>query len=344
MFLVHTATEHAEIVARAVVGACRGSGWHTPVQPRLLNTLFNRLLGSELNFETLPGATLEEVAACLSSAEERAELIELMCAIEILCDEVPDDMANSVEAWARELRVDDRSLAYLRDLADKATARSVQDFYRLNWIGDLQRREPEFDALFERYGSNAYAQTVEADPERAKRWQSLEGCPAASIGRAVFEFYDARGFLFPGQPGAASEAVAHHDWIHVLADYGTTPLGEIEVVSFQTACSRAPGAMLGLIGALALFESGAMPAGLVTGAFPHQGLSLDGGIDRMAEAILRGRACNTDLLLEVDFFTLADEALPALRSRFAIPPRSGETKALDPDGARGATTRRHPIP
>lgn len=53
MFLVHTSRDHAPIFARAVIGACRLDGWASTVQPRLLHTLFNRLLGQDLDFETL---------------------------------------------------------------------------------------------------------------------------------------------------------------------------------------------------------------------------------------------------------------------------------------------------
>jgi len=52
MFLVHTSRDHAPILARAVVGACRLDGWASTVQPQLLHTLFNRLLGQDLDFET----------------------------------------------------------------------------------------------------------------------------------------------------------------------------------------------------------------------------------------------------------------------------------------------------
>jgi len=103
-----------------------------------------------------------------------------------------------------------------------------------------------------------------------------------------------RGFKVPGQLGSVNAAVAQHDWEHVLADYGTTPMGEIEVISFQTSTTRTPGAMLGLVGVLALFESGLMPA--------SHNLSAPGGVERMAEAVARGAACNSDLLLDVDFF------------------------------------------
>lgn len=333
MFLIHTAPEHAEFVARAVVAACRDGGWSSPVQPRLLRTLFNHLLGRDFDFDTLPPLAIGDVAAVLVSPEERSELVQLMCAIEVLCERVPKRMEESIAEWAKALEVEERSLLYLRDLARGEVARSIHDFYRLNWIGDLDRLRPGFAATLERAGDPAYAQTVEEDPDLAGRWRALAECPTASIGRYLYEFYDKRGFKFPGQLGAANESVARHDWIHLLSDYGTTPLGEIEVVSFQTSCTRTPGALLGLLGALALFESGAMAAGLVTRAYPGEGLSLPGGNERMAEAISRGAACNTDLLLDVDFFALASEPLETLRSRFGIPPKSARVLELDPHGA-----------
>jgi len=333
MFLVHIDPEHADLVGRAVVAACRGKGWRSPLQPRLLHTLFNHLLGQDLDFETLAPLGQGEVAAALRSPEERSELIQLMCAIEILCNPVPAEMEESVAAWAKALGVTERSLVFLRDLAHGEIAKSVQDMYRLNWIGDLDRRTPGFDALLERGGQAAYAMTVQEDPAQVARWTALAACPVGSIGRHLSEFYRTRGFQLPGQVGAVNEAVAHHDWIHLLADYGTTPLGEIEVVSFQTSCTRTPGAVLGLLAVLALFESGAMAAGLITKSYPGEGLSLPGGIERMAEAISRGKACNTDLLLDVDFFPIANEPLGELRSRFGIPPKSSRVQALDPYGA-----------
>lgn len=54
MFLAHTAPEHADVVERAVVAACRGDGWGSPLQPRLLHTLFNRLLPLRTRFGIPP--------------------------------------------------------------------------------------------------------------------------------------------------------------------------------------------------------------------------------------------------------------------------------------------------
>jgi hypothetical protein len=101
MFLVHIPRQHAEVVARAVVGACRLDGWQSPVQPQLLHTLFNRLLGQDLDFEKIEPLSPAEVAGTLSSAEERQELIHLMVAIEMLCNPLPERLAVSASRFYR---------------------------------------------------------------------------------------------------------------------------------------------------------------------------------------------------------------------------------------------------
>jgi hypothetical protein len=333
MFLVHTPPEHAEVVARAVVAACRLDGWATPVQPRLLHTLFNRLLGRDFDFETLPPLAPSDVSTTLRAQEERDELIQLMVVMEILCNPLSTRLEHSVARWAAELHVHERALTYVRELAHGEMAKAVHDFYRLNWIGDLDRRSPDFQAVLGRVGDKAYAFTTDVNAAEATRWERLGGNPSGSLGHSVWQFYTMRGFAFPGQAGAVNAAVAQHDWLHVLGDYGTTPLGEIEVLSFQTAATRTPGGTLGLVGALALFESGLMPASLIVSRQPGHALDAPGAVDRMAEAIARGAACRRDLLLDVNFFDYAGEPLDDVRARFGVIPKSRETVRRDPFGA-----------
>ena len=333
MFLIHTSPDHAETVARAVVGACRLDGWAAPVQPRLLHTLFNRLLGKDFDFEKLSPVAPADVANVLRTQAERDEVIQLMVVMEILANPLPPELAQSVASWARALGVHERALTYVRDVAHGETAKAVHDFYRLNWIGDLDRRAPEFKALLRRVGDNAYAMTAGVNTTEAARWERLGTNPHGSIGHTLSEFYSLRGFKLPGQEGAVNEAVAQHDWLHVLADYGTTPLGELEVISFQAAASRTPGGVLGLVGALALFESGLMPASLLVKDQPGHALDAPGALDRIAEAVARGAACRADLLLDVDFFKYAAEPLNDVRARFGVPPKSPRILELDPYGA-----------
>ena len=333
MFLIHTSPENAEIVARAVTSACRLEGWQSPVQPRLLHTLFNQLLDQDLDFDEITPTSPAEVAATLRSDAERNELIQLMVATEILCNPIPERLERSIVQWATALHVHERSLLYARDLMRGELTKAVHDFYRMNWIADLDRRSPEFEALLQHAGDKAYALTIEPDAVEVARWTALASCPRGSIGRSLWEFYQMRGFTVPGQPGSVNAAVAQHDWEHVLADYGTTPMGEIEVISFQAAASRAPGAMLGFFGVLALFESALMPASLVVYKQAGHNLSAPGGIERLAEAIARGAACKTDPVLDVDFFRHANEPLEEVRARFGIQPKGTKILELDPFGA-----------
>ncbi len=333
MFLIHTPLEHAEVVARAVVGACRLDGWQSPMQPQLLHTLFNRLLSRDLDFEKIAPLSPAEVAETLSSVEERQELIHLMVAIEMLCNPLPERLERSVVQWATALHVHERALVYARELARGELTKAVHDFYRMNWVGDLDRRSPEFEALLRHAGDKAYALTVEADPVEAARWSALAECPQGSLGRSLWDFYQMRSFPCPGQPGAVNAALAQHDWIHVLADYGTTPLGEIETSSFYNAATRTSSTMLALLGVLALFESGLMPSTVVVSKQPGHALSAPGGIERVADAVARGAVCNTDRLLSIDFFQHADEPLDQLRAGFAIQPKSPRILELDPWGA-----------
>ena len=317
MFLIHSTVDQAPLQAAALVGACRGDGWQTPLQPRFLGVLFHQLLGYEADFDQIPGLSAEAVAEALPTAEQRLELVELMVTLEMLCDSIPAALEASIEHWAGVLGVEDRSLRLARDLAAHASAQALHDFYRYDWVGEQDILSPAFEGLLARHGDKAYAITVEPDPLEAARWRALEHCPAGSIGRSLWDFYQERGFGFPGEPGAANAALAHHDWIHVLADFDTSPMGEMEVTAFQAAASTLPGATLGFIGAVSIFQTGLLPSLVVPPGYSHA-LEVPGGPERIADAIQRGRACQRDVFREIDFFAVADQALPALREGWSI--------------------------
>jgi hypothetical protein len=210
MFLIHSTVDQAPLQAAALVGACRGDGWQTPLQPRFLGVLFHQLLGYEADFDQIPGLSAEAVAEALPTAEQRLELVELMVTLEMLCDSIPAALEASIEHWAGVLGVEDRSLRLARDLAAHASAQALHDFYRYDWVGEQDILSPAFEGLLARHGDKAYALTVEPDPLEAARWRALEHCPAGSIGRSLWDFYQERCFGFPGEPGAANVGRFRH--------------------------------------------------------------------------------------------------------------------------------------
>ncbi|MBV9386607.1 MAG: hypothetical protein JOZ78_09290 [Chroococcidiopsidaceae cyanobacterium CP_BM_ER_R8_30] len=320
MFLIHNSIDQAPLLAAAVVGACRGDGWDVPLQPRFLSVLFEKLLGFKADFETLEPTTPQAARDALPSLAQRLELIELMVSVEVISDPIPPWLSQLIERWAKELGVEDRSLVVARDLAQNAKEAAKVDFYRLNWIGALDQKQPDFQQKLERAGIKAWALTVEADREEAQRWDLLKNCPAGSIGRALWNFYQKRGFAFPGTPGAVNKAVARHDWVHVLADYDTTPMGEMEVLAFMASSSRVPGTTLGFIGTIGIYESGLLPS-LVVPPGCHHSLSVPGGPERIADAIRRGKSCHQDPLM-MDYFAIDSCPLDELRRAWGIPEKA----------------------
>jgi hypothetical protein len=319
MFLIHTAPELAPLLASAALGACRlEAGWVSPLQPQLLHLLFERLLGVDVDLEQLRPVEPAALRSALPEPAQRRELIELLVLLEMVCRPIPEALQASVERWAAALDVDDRSLVLARDLTRDAQARATADFYRLNWIGEGDdQQDPGFQALVHHYGTAAYALTMEPDPLEQRRWAALAHCPPGSLGRGLWEFYQQRGFRLPGEAGAANAALAHHDWVHLVAGYDTTPIGELEVTAFMAAASASPGAMLGFLGAVSIYETGLLQSVVLNQEY-GQTLSDPAGRERVAAAIARGARCAVDPLLGLDYFALADQPLATVRAAWGL--------------------------
>ncbi|MFZ9973987.1 MAG: hypothetical protein ACO3FK_06900, partial [Vulcanococcus sp.] len=133
----------------------------------------------------------------------------------------------------------------------------------------------------------------------------------------LWEFYQQRGFKLPGQVGAANAALAHHDWVHLVAGYDTTPIGELEVTAFMAAASASPGAMLGFLGAVSIYETGLLQSVVLNQAYGRT-LSDPTARERLATAIQRGARCSVDPLQGVDYFALADCPLSTIRTQWGI--------------------------
>ncbi len=165
------------------------------------------------------------------------------------------------------------------------------------------------------------------DPTLAARWKSLEYLPPGSLGRRVSEFYRARGFAYPGTLGSAPPLLAQHDWVHVLAGYGSTVANELEVFAFIARANDDPRGFSLLAMVVSLFETGYLRTGAgLFEAYPGQ-LSADGMAVRLADAMRRGALSRTAIthdidFLAVDWFDLAELPLDDARGLFRIIPKS----------------------
>jgi len=168
----------------------------------------------------------------------------------------------------------------------------------------------------------------------------------------VWRFYRARGFTFPGRPESAPPNLAQHDWVHVLADYGSTVESEIEVFGLISRANDDPSAFALLAMVLGLFETGYL-YGAAKGFFEYDRGHLSRDVDRMAvrlaDATYRGAMLATHLneagrgskatdLLATDWFAHADRQLDDVRAEYGLLPRSdaaiaaGSRTAWEPGG------------
>jgi ubiquinone biosynthesis protein Coq4 len=154
----------------------------------------------------------------------------------------------------------------------------------------------------------------------------LRKLPEGTLGREVVKFYDARGFEFPGRPGSAPPLLAQHDWVHVLADYGSTVESEIEVFAFISRANDDPRAFSLLAQIISLFETGYAAMGMGLFEYDRGHLSHEGMAVRLADAMRRGAlaaASNKSVdLFAVDWFAYADRPIDDVRTELAIVPKA----------------------
>ena len=297
----------------------------TPLQAVSIAAITHSMTGYSFDLETLPATSPEELAETLSDRATawRTRILHVMLIGALLLEEIPVEIQSRLEAYANALGVYDDMLSVTSQLAAGSKTAALEDFQRSGYEGDWTQS----DALQTDQALDSAWAVVEDDPEMAQRWADLGHCPAGSLGRGVFEFYDARGFSYPGQPGSAPPLLAQHDWVHVLADFGSTVESEIEVFSFIATANEDPRAFSLQAMVLSLFETGNMAhgAGLFEASSGHLSEAGDAMAARMGDAMRRGFICGTrasgEDLLGTDWFSHADSPLEDVRRQFHVVPK-----------------------
>jgi hypothetical protein len=258
----------------------------------------------------------------------RSRGIQVMLLAAMVLRPLPAEVVERVETAARELGVDDGMVAVARGFAAGSLGLAAVDFerngYDARWSDDEQRALHASTELVEPW------EVSEDDAGLVARWRALEQLPASSIGRRVWELYTARGFEFPGSPGSAPPVLAQHDWVHVLADFGTTVESELEVFALIARANDDMRAFSLLAMVVSLFETGYLASG--AGLFEAAPGPLSAGEEmavRVADAMRRGALCHDVVsgsdsidFLKVDWFELAPMDLDDVRARFSLAPKS----------------------
>jgi hypothetical protein len=326
----------AQALSRGVASAAAPASGLTDLQRMVIEALVPAMTGHPVDLHSFVPTGPIDFAQVLArrALPFRTRIVQIMLLCALILRPLPETVTERIAAFSRELMVDEGMIEVARRFASGALGLAAADFerngYTATWTPEDTATLHTSVALFDPWDVAVH------DPELAARWADLEALRAGTLGRGVWEMYQARGFLFPGLPGSAPPLLAQHDWVHVLADYGTTVDSELEVFAFIARANDDMRAFSLLAMVLSLFETGYLRAGAGLFRSDPGHLSSDRRMPiRLADGMRRGAVCTDRMtgddsidFLRLDWFALAPEPVEDVRQRFNVTPKS--------DGALGA--------
>ena len=322
-------------VACGMATAVAPSSGITNAQAAILRAVTQAVTGFDIDYHALPPLGPDELARLLAGrdAQYRHRIVHHMVLAEIVLTPLPQDVAQRVARYAAALGVSDDFVRLAHRYAEGTLDLAAFDLRRSGfddrWDDDRSTPLHTYRPL-----KDAFDEIV--DPELAARWERFARLDDGTLGRAVWTMYQTRGFQIPGTVGSASAYLAQHDFVHVLADYGTRMECELEVFAFVGRADPDPKGFAWLATMVGLFETGYVESqGPFNANVRERHLQLNGMDVRLADAIRRGKLtaeCYGRDLLEVDYHDVADRPVDDVRGMLGIPPKSSEAIAAGSPG------------
>jgi hypothetical protein len=293
-------------------------------------------------FDELQRATFDAIAAAIYGTDaatltplalddargfdeaERKQAVALMVVFEYIEHPLRPATSKAVESAAHHLGVQLQLVHDARALAHDHFLLLYMDLQRQGWYRGETVTEVLHGRFRELLRSKLAYEDVVPSPAIAEKWRGLKDCAPGTWGRGVADFYETHHFPFPGERHGIYELGARHDWVHVLADYGTDAEGECDVFAFIAASMHDERGLVLLAFTLGLFQNGAIHRvdGRNVKIARADTLSEPDAVPRFADSFRRGRACTADPMGELDLFSYKDEPLAALRERWSVLPRA----------------------
>jgi hypothetical protein len=316
----------ARTIAGGVAAAASVNGSLTSLQRLLIEALVESMTKFVVPAERVPRLGAEAFARAMRDRDEgfRQRVLQLMLLCALVLAPLPDEVIERIDGYAFELGVQNDMLRIAHRYAHGSLGLALIDFDRSGYMSG-------WDAT--RSGSLHTSGALEAawdlsvdDVALASRWATLRDLRDGTLGREVAKFYDARGFVFPGRPGSAPPLLAQHDWMHVLAHYGSTVEAELEVFAFISRANDDPRAFSLLAMVISLFETGYLASGAGLFEYDRGHLSHEGMAIRLADALRRGALVGAHAggpdLLRIDWFARADRSIEEVRRELGIVAKS----------------------
>ena len=226
------------------------------------------------------------------------------------------ETAATIRSFATALGADQPAIDTVEQFAEGHLLLGTVDYHRRSNIRGMIEQEIEARGVFRGLKSFLRLRGFAEDPEVAAPFVALGELPRGTLGRAMFDHYRSFGFAFPGERGGFPEAGFYHDVTHVLAGYGTDPLGELQVGAI-TAGFRGKDplyvAMLPLLVFCAEINVTPIPHEHAEDLFSQPGVA-----ERFIAAYERGARVTVDLSDHRDFWPYMSRSLEDVRRELNI--------------------------
>jgi tellurite resistance protein len=294
---------------RALRDVVASNGTITPAERRFIEVV-GELHGNSVDVDSLKSVSPGEVAEAIKEPHQRKRVVQLATIAAMVEGDVTSAEAAAVKRLAGALKVEERGLKVLDDIAAD---------HSLLTRFDMMRR------IMGKFGAKAYNEEGFAgvrkmmamfigseDPEAAWKYKQLGLLPEGTLGREFWEHCTKNRFGVPGEKTGIPERMVFHDFGHVLAGYDTKPESEIQQGAFQGGFVREDGFAF-LMFVIIQFHLGVKVTPITDG---FTGLF---DVAKVLRAAQRGAACKVDLSDHWDPFAVADAPLEQLRAEYGIP-------------------------
>jgi hypothetical protein len=310
------------LVARGIATAVAPETGLTGVQAELLEAIAAALTGHRVDYRTLEPLGPDELAAVLAAHDlgYRQRIVHHMVLGELVLRPIPVVVAHRVAKYAEALGIKDDFVRVARRYAQGAYGLAWMDLERSGFVEHVN----EADGGEPRQASTIAPAAL--DPALEERWQAFRELPPDSLGFQVWDMYDSRGFALPGAPGGAPPHLAQHDFVHVLADYGTNLRGEVEVFALIGRADPDPQGFAWLATLVGLFETGYITtSGFFDRDVRDPVIQAPGMHLRVADAIRRGKMVwqrHGEDLFDFPYHQHAAKPVDEVRAMSGVPPKS----------------------
>lgn len=183
--------------------------------------------------------TAEELAEIFVDEKLSKQLCNAFTVLVMASGNVDKDRLKQAKIYAKALKVDNNFLGVLQKRMRGHMVLMRLDFMRRSYVKE------RIAEAWRKGGLGNMIRTLRAvagfgkiEPAITKKYLALKDYPEGSLGRTYYQHLRENDFPLPGEENGAPEALVVHDLNHILGDYNTDPLSEIDVLFFQAGHSN----------------------------------------------------------------------------------------------------------